>query len=237
MRNKTVIALMLLIDGVTFVISPNVGVNGLARGVAFTVAIAAFTMLFGALFEKNKTKKTFVTIFSTLFVILVCVVIYIWPKIPSAVLTYMLAIIIISDGISNVLQTLKLDKLIAKRKTAKDRLSMIDSEIKDKIPDDEITQSLHQGVQEQISKRLDPVNEIKSKLGMHSRIEIIIDFLSVAAGILILFFPWIFGVELMRVCGLAMFIAASNSLWITLRAYIHKRKVILLLYLSAQANS
>ena len=235
MRNKTVIALMLLIDGITFVITPNAGVNGLARGVAFTVAIAAVTMLFGAIFEKKKTKKTVITICSSSIVIALCAAMYIWPKVPSAVLTYLLAIIIISDGVSNVLHTLKLETLIARRKVATDRLGEIDREIQDKLPDDEITQSIQQGVYEQISKRLDPVNELKSRFGMHSAIEIVIDFLAIIAGVLILFFPWLFGVQLMRICGVAMFIAASNSLWITLRAHIHKRKVTLLMYLASQS--
>ena len=237
MRNKTVIALMLLIDGVTFVITPNAGVNGLARGVAFTVAIAAVTVLVGAVFEKNKTKKTIVTICSSSIVIALCAAMYIWPKIPSAVLTYLLAVIIISDGMSNVLHTLKLEKLIARRKVTADRLKGIDRVIQDKLPNDEIAHSLQQGVNEQISKRLAPVNEIKSRFGMHSAIQIIIDFLSITAGVLILFFPWFFGVRLMQICGFAMFIAASNSLWITLRAYMHKRRITLLLYLASQIDT
>ena len=236
MRNKTVIAIMLLIDGITFVISPNTGVNGLARGVAFTVIIAAVTILFSAMFEEKKTKKTAFTICSSIFAILLSIAVYIWPKIPAAILTYLLALIIIYSCSSNVFQTLRLEKLILRQKKAAAKFNRIDHGLSEILPKDEIRQSIKDGIDEQISKRLDPMNELKSKFSLHSKIEIIIDLVGLIFGILILFLPGLFGRELMRICGVAMFIAAADNLWITIHAYLNKRKVIVLMLLQRQEN-
>ena len=236
MRNRTVIAILLLIDGITFVFNPNVGVNGLARGVAFTVVIAAVTILFSAIYEEKKTKKTVITICSSSIAIILSAVVYIWPKYPATVLTYLLALVIIYNGVSNIIQAFRLEKLIARQKTASVKINRIEKEIGSNLAKDEIAQSIKQGIDEQISKRLDPVNALKNKFSFHSKVEIVIDMIAVVAGIMILVFPWLFGRQVMRICGFAMFIAAANNLWITIHAYMNKRKVIVLMLLQRQEN-
>lgn len=234
MRNKTVIAVMLLIDGITFVFNPNVGVNGLARGVAFSVIIAAVTILFAAIFEDKKTKKTAITIGSASVAILISILVFIWPEVPAAILTYLLAFLIIYNGSSNVFQAFRLEKLIARRKKNEERINHIEQELSGNLYKDEIAVSIKEGINEQFSRRLDPVNELKNRFSLHSKLEIIIDILSVVLGVLILVFPGLFGRQLMRICGFAMFIAAANNLWITIHAYNNKRKVLLMMLLSRQ---
>lgn len=224
MRNKTIIALLLLIDGITFMISPKSGVIGLARGVAVTVGIAAVTVLIGAFSENSKTVKTWIAIGAAILALAAGIASYIWPEIPSAILIYILAFVVISNGISNILQTLRLEKIIKKRNEAIARLTSMEQEIKSKLPENEIANSLEQGVTEQFSRRLDPVTKITGRLSVQSVAAVLINILSIVMGVLILIFRNRAGNELMRLCGIAMVIAAATDLWISVRVFFMKRR-------------
>ena len=108
MRNRLIIAILLIVDGINFVLNPNGSMRDMARGVVLLVFIASITLLITNLFSKNKSIKSIVI---SLIIIVFCVFSFIYPDFIANYIKFILALIIIFNGILNVLNTLKLDKL------------------------------------------------------------------------------------------------------------------------------
>ena len=77
MRNRLIIAILLIVDGINFILNPNGSMRDMARGIAFVVLIGSFTLLITNLFSKNKSIKTIII---SLFVIIVCAISIIYPN-------------------------------------------------------------------------------------------------------------------------------------------------------------
>ena len=54
MSNRLIIAILLIVDGINFILNPNGSMRDLARGVAFVVLLGSFSLLITNLFSKNK---------------------------------------------------------------------------------------------------------------------------------------------------------------------------------------
>lgn len=224
MKSKAVVALLLLVDGVMFIINPKGGVNGLAQGVAITVALAAATILLTAIPQKPRTREVKVSIGSALIAIAVSAAFYFFPEQLSSPFVYVLAFFLIWNGISNMLHILRLDRILRSGIRAKERIASLERGIQKRIQDKELSESFREGVRTQFSRRLDPLNRVTGQLGVSTAISLLIDVISIAGGILILFHRSKAGAEFMRVCGAAMFIAAASDLWVIVQAWRLRQK-------------
>lgn len=224
MRNKTVIALLLLVDGIMFIVNPQGGITGLGQGVALSVLVASAAILVAAVPEKPKTRRTKLSICAALFAAAVAAVFYFWPDVLSSVLVYLLALFLISNGIFNMLHKLKLDYLIGGENAWMKKKSLLERGIRGINGENQLAESVEQGIQEQFAKKLDPLRKVISRLRLSTALSLIVDLASVAAGVLILFQRDKGGAEFMRICGIGMIIAAVSDLWIILQAWLAKRK-------------
>lgn len=222
MRNKTVIALLLLVDGIMFIVNPQGGITGLGQGVAFSVLAAAAAILVAALPEKPKTRRTKLSICASLCAAAVSAVFYFWPDVLSSVLVYLLALFLISNGISNMLHKLKLDDLIGGENAWMKKKSLLERGIRGKSAETQLAESIEQGIQEQFAHKLNPLKKVISQLRLSTALSLIVDLASIAAGVLILFQRDQGGTEFMRICGIGMIIAAVSDLWIILQAWLAK---------------
>ena len=60
MQNRLIIALFLIIDGITFILNPNGSLAGMARNVIILVLLASFSILVANICSKTKDVKTIV---------------------------------------------------------------------------------------------------------------------------------------------------------------------------------
>ena len=223
MQSKLVIAVLLLVDGIALITNPHGGVTGLGQGLAISVGLAALTILITTIPKKPKSRNMIIKICLAAAALIMCVAFYFWPTFLSEILIHLLAIVVMSNSVSNILHILKLRGIKKKKEKVDEKAAELKRELYENSPDYELSASIEQGVESQFSRFLNPLKRITENLGIGSIISIIIDLLSIAAGILIFFHESV-GDVIMRVCGLAMVIVAISDLRVIIRAWIAKRK-------------
>lgn len=179
MRNRLIIAILLIVDGINFILNPNGSMRDMARGIAFVVLIGSFTLLITNLFSKNKSIKTIII---SLFVIIVCAISIIYPNFIANYIKFILALIIIFNGILNVLNILKLDKL-------KVYTFYFEKQIKGLIHEANISQEFEDGVKEQTDRIINSVNDVVKKSNKNSYFSLIVNIISIVLGVLLFILP------------------------------------------------
>lgn len=179
MRNRLIIAILLIVDGINFILNPNGSMRDMARGIAIAVFIGSFTLLMTNLFSKNKSMKT---IIMSLLVIILCVVSFIFPDFIANYIKFILALIIIFNGVLNVLNILKLDKL-------KLYTFYLEKQIKGLIHEANISQEFEDGVKEQTDRIINSVNDVVKKSNKNSYFSLIVNIISIILGVLLFVLP------------------------------------------------
>ena len=179
MRNRLIIAILLIVDGINFILNPNGSMRDMARGIALVVLIGSFTLLITNLFSKNKSIKTIII---SLFVIIVCAISIIYPNFIANYIKFILALIIIFNGILNVLNILKLDKL-------KLYTFYFEKKFKGLIHEANISQEFEDGVKEQTDRIINSVNDVVKKSNKNSYFSLIVNIISIVLGVLLFILP------------------------------------------------
>ena len=179
MRNRLIIAILLIVDGINFILNPNGSMSDMARGIALVVLIGSFTLLITNLFSKNKSIKTIII---SLFVIIVCAISIIYPNFIANYIKFILALIIIFNGILNVLNILKLDKL-------KLYTFYFEKKFKGLIHEANISQEFEDGVKEQTDRIINSVNDVVKKSNKNSYFSLIVNIISIILGVLLFILP------------------------------------------------
>ncbi len=179
MSNRLIIAILLIVDGINFILNPNGSMRDLARGVAFVVLLGSFSLLITNLFSKNKNIKTLVI---SLLVVILSIISIIFPTAIASYIKFILALIIIFNGILNVLNILKLDKL-------KLYTFYFEKQLKGFIHDANISQEFEEGVKEQTDRIVSSVNGVIKKSNKNSYFSLIVNIVSIILGILLFVLP------------------------------------------------
>ena len=179
MRNRLIIAILLIVDGINFILNPNGSMSDMARGIALVVLIGSFTLLITNLFSKNKSIKTIII---SLFVIIVCAISIIYPNFIANYIKFILALIIFFNGILNVLNILKLDKL-------KLYTFYFEKKFKGLIHEANISQEFEDGVKEQTDRIINSVNDVVKKSNKNSYFSLIVNIISIILGVLLFILP------------------------------------------------
>lgn len=179
MRNRLIIAILLIVDGINFILNPNGSMRDMSRGIALVVLIGLFTLLMTNLFSKDKSIKT---IIMSLVVIVICVVSIIFPNFIANYIKFILALIIIFNGVLNVLNILKLDKL-------KLYTFYFEKQLKGFIHEANISQEFEDGVKEQTDRIINSVNDVVKKSNKNSYFSLIVNIISIILGVLLFVLP------------------------------------------------
>ena len=217
MRNKLIIALFLIMDGITFVLNPDTTLPGMARNIIFLIFLASFSVFITNFSAKEKDKKT---ILISLAIIVASIVFYIYPDLIAAYMQLLLSLFIIYDGLSNISNSLNLNKIskitqaIIRRYNNFVNRKTIDKkkkEQKEKFRD--VDNNINEGLEQQKEKLITPLRNVVSRASRFSALYIIVNTISIIFGLVLLVFPD----ASMMVWGIIFLYTGSSNLIVAIK--------------------
>ncbi len=216
-RNKLIIALFLVMDGITFILNPDTTLPGMARNIIFLIFLASFSVFITNFSAKEKDKKT---ILISLAIIVASIVFYIYPDLIAAYMQLLLSLFIIYDGLSNISNSLNLNKIskftqaiirrynnFVNRKTIDEKKK----EQKEKFRD--IDNNINEGLEQQKEKLITPLRNVVSRASRFSALYIIVNTISIIFGLVLLVFPD----ASMMVWGIIFLYTGSSNLIVAIK--------------------
>lgn len=225
MQNRLIIALFLIIDGITFILNPNGSLAGMARNVIILVLLASFSILVANICSKTKDVKTIVI--STV-IIIIGIIIYIYPDLVSAYIQLILSAFIICNGVINIVKTLNLNKLSKYTKVITEKYNKIvnhrkvnkkNEERKEKFKD--VNKNFNEGMERQKEKLITPLKSIVNKSSKFSALYITTNVASIILGIILIIFPDVS----MTLWGIIFLYAGIPDLLVAIRTMDVSRKI------------
>ena len=178
MRNRLIIAIFLIVDGITFVFNSNASLTGMARNIIIIVLVASFSTLSTNICSKTKDKKSIII---SIVILIIGIIVFIYPDVISAYIQVLFALFIIYDGVINILNTLNLNKLSGYTQVIAKKFDNIVNHKND-------NNSFEEGVEEQKERFINPLKNIVNKTNKFSILYIITNIASVILGLLLLMF-------------------------------------------------
>lgn len=177
MHNRLIIAILMIVDGINFIIKPMNSMSLMARIVAIYVFGASVALIITNIKSKNRDIKSIVI---AIIMIIICVIIFIFPNSFAINLKLLSAIFIILNGLINIFNIKKLDKIALS-------LSYTENKIKDKFDKDKNDIDLKKGViLEQTEKVINPINNVIEIVNKESILYYVLNIISVILGVLLL---------------------------------------------------
>lgn len=117
-KNKIIAAILLLIQGILFIIKPQSGPEKVARSVAIFVLVGCTVYLVEFLAAKDKEKRSKLRVALAAVVAVAAIVVAAKPGLVSKIVIYAIAVLAIINGIVNLIQAFKLNRKVDGSKIA-----------------------------------------------------------------------------------------------------------------------
>ncbi|MBQ3413437.1 DUF308 domain-containing protein [Candidatus Saccharibacteria bacterium] len=227
MRNRLIVAIFLIVDGITFMLNPDTTLAGMAKNIILLILLAAASVLITNLAVKAKDVKTIVI---SIAIIVIGIVFYIYPDFIAAYIQLLLSLFIIYGGVMNIINTLHLSGKLSKYTQAITRkynkiVSSHKKESKEKIEQKEklkeIDTSINNGLEEQKEKMTAPLKKLTDKTSKHAGLYIITNAASIILGIVLLAFPDVS----MMVWGIIFLYVGLSNLIVAIKAMNLSKKI------------
>ena len=183
MRNRLIIAIFLIVDGITFIMNPNTSLAEMARNIIIIVLLTSLSTLITNIASKTKDLKA---IIMSIAIIVIGIILYIYPDLISAYIQIVFAIFIIFDGLINILNALNMNKLSMYTQGITKKLNKI---VNNKDDNNDVDKKFYDGIEEQKEKLMNPLNNIVNKTKKASILYIVINIASIILGVILLIFP------------------------------------------------
>lgn len=174
-RNRMILAIALTVDGFMFLLNPGQTVEGMGRAIAITMLLAAGAMII----TKITVKEPFVRFLPALILLAAGGLLYFFPKGLSAYFRLFLALLIIINGVVNLLSVLGLNSAKGILVTVEDKAQRAFSRLNS--PKD-----LENGLQEQTKRYIRPLHQVVSESKGHKAVTVVTNLFSVILGVLLL---------------------------------------------------
>lgn len=215
MRNRLIIAIFLIVDGLNFLIFRDDSLTGMATSIAFLVLITSITVLISSV---TAIKKDISSIIIALIVIGLCIFTFFFPKIVANYLKLILSIFIITNGVINTLNILKLNKLSAQILSTRKNME-------NKINEKSHSKEYRKEVRSQIDKILNTTNKVVDSTSKFPYLYLIINIMSIILGLWLFIYPnvtiFVWGIIFIYT-GLTNFMVSARSM--NLRQKLQKRE-------------
>ena len=176
MKSRLIISGLMIVDGFNFIMYPNRSLRGMAQSVAISTFLASGAMLITNIRNKEKNVKNLVL---SIIMIALSVVIFIFPDPFEINMRAILAAFIILNGLINIFNVKKLDKLSTNLSSAEDKL-------KNRF-EQKNAKTYNKGVVlDQSARLLTPLTNFIEKANEKYYLYLILNIISVALGILLL---------------------------------------------------
>lgn len=223
-RNRLVIAILLMVDGITFILNPNSTLGEMAKNIIILVLFAAFSIFITNLVSKTKDVKTIVI---SLVILAVGAFFYIYPDIIAAYIQLILSLFIIYDSMTDLASTLNLNRLSKFTQFVKMRISKFTNRKKIKAEKSrnekfkDVDKNINDGLEQQAEKLINPLKNIVDKTTKSSILFIIANVISLILGIILLIFPDIS----MMVWGIIFLYTGTSNLLIAAKTMNLAKKI------------
>ena len=177
-QNRLIIAILLIVDGVVFLMNPGKTVEEMGRAIAISMALAAAAMVI----TRIAAKERFVRFLPVLILLAAAGLMYFFPAFLSGCFRIILALLIIINGIVNLFNILGVNYSQGVFGTVEGTVRTAASKVKR-------SKELEEGIQEQTKKYLRPIHQIVSETKGHKTVFIVTNILSVILGVLMLAKP------------------------------------------------
>lgn len=195
MRNKLIIAIFLIVDGIIFILNPNSSLAEMSRSIILLVLLASFSTLLANLSVKPRDIKSIII---SLIILILGIVLYIYPDLISAYIQLILSLVIICNGILNIVNSLNLkktskytkiiaekyNKIINKKKENKD---LKEEKKEEKFKD--VNKNFNEGMEQQKERLIAPLERLVGKTSTLPVLYIVANIATVILGIILLIFP------------------------------------------------
>lgn len=178
MRNKLIIAIFLIVDGITFILNPNTSLAGMARNIIIIVLLASFSTMITNICAKPRDMKSIII---SAVIVLIGIITFIYPDLISAYIQVLFALFIIYDGVMNILNTLHFNKFSGYTQAIAEKFDKI-------INRKNANKNFNEGIEEQKEKFINPLKNIVNKTNKSSVLYIITNIASIILGMLLLLF-------------------------------------------------
>lgn len=226
MQNKLIIAIFLIVDGVTFILNPDTTLSGIAKNIILLALLATFSILITNLSSKTKDLKTIII---SLLILAIGAFFYFNPDLISAYIQLLLSLFIIYDGIKNIANMFHIGNLSKYTEALNKKYHKIlhrkeptEKRIQERAKFKEIDDNINNELKQQETKLIAPLRSMVNKTSEHSVLFIITNAISIIFGFILLVFPNIS----MTIWGIIFLYTGSTNLFASLKTMdlLHKIK-------------
>ncbi len=223
-RQRVIAALIMLYDGIMLLISPHMAPEGMVRAICFGVGLAAIGFLAEA-FPQKQTK----TIIISLLVLAASVYFFFVPEVLSFSLHYLIALVLASIGLLQLIQAFQTDRVLKVRTKAIQFLKN-DSDETAQSPQNgseksaTLTETMQKAVKEQVDMNLNPTLKMVRWLIRGKYAALISGAILILFSILILIYPIEGNMTITLICGISMVGISLMNLIPAIAAWINSRR-------------
>ena len=203
MRNQFIIDLMILVQGINFIIHPENAHKGIIESFAITVFFATISILIGFLISHSFKKQNFRSIMLAFVFMILSIIAYFEAGALAPVFHYFLAITIIVSGIINILRAYHLIKLSHIKKSLKST--------KKPNTTSSVKNALERNVKLESERVLSPAVIFSGKISKFRYGQLLVNFILIATGIAMFFFRFQTNAILIRVSGAILIFSAISD--------------------------
>ena len=215
MRNRLIVAIFLIVDGLNFLIFKDDSLVGMALSIAFFVLLTSITVVITNFTTKIKDIRSIII---ALIAIALCIFTFFYPKIVAEYLKLLLSIFIITNGVINTLNILRFNKLSAQILSKRNN-------VENKINEKSQSKEYRKEVRTQIDKIVDIINKVVNSTSKIPYLYLIINIISIILGFWLFINPNItiivWGIIFIYT-GLTNFVVSARSM--NLRKKLQKRE-------------
>ena len=176
MHNRLIIAVFMIVDGICFIIDPTNKMEFTSQMVALSALLASFAVLTTNISSKKRNLKYIIL---AIIIIIICIYLLIFPKILAINLRVLFAIFIILNGLINIFNIIKLDRL-------SNYISNTEDKLKNKFEEGETAKTFNNGaILEETEKFINPFEDFIEKSSKNSILYFILNIISVILGIVL----------------------------------------------------
>ena len=174
LHNRLIVAIFVMVDGINFIINPKGSLEFMSMMIAFFALLAA-----GGIIVTNITTKKmdWKSIIPSIIVMLLCIYVIISPKILAQNLRFLVSLFIICNGLINIFNIIKLDKVSAS-------LNYAENSIKGHFTSEEENKTFDKKmILDQTEKVANPIGKAISHTSGHTIIFFILNIISIFLGV------------------------------------------------------
>ena len=176
LHSKLILAAFMILDGINFILYPDRSMNGMAQTVASTAFLAAGAIIITYIKTEKKDIKTLTL---PILMLVISGIIFIFPKPFAMNLRLIIALFIILNGLINIFNIKKLDKVSAS-------LTFTENKLKGKLDKGADAESDNSMLTiGQTNKIINPISNVIEKANEKYYLYLILNIISVFLGILL----------------------------------------------------